>query len=205
MVTAITLPRQFHLTFVELRNQDDLVKARWLLPGYMLLWSIAVAVIAIASKLVLPPADPDLVVLALPNAFGGPVLTAIAYLGGFSAGAAMVMMETVALSAMISNELILPALTKLGWAPRHSPDISRIIVAIRRGAIIAVLVLAYCYFLTLGPEAGLGQLGFTSLAASAQLFPSLVGAVFWKQGHGARSYLRAVDGNAGLVRRRRRA
>ncbi len=185
MVTAATLPRQFHLGFVELEDTDHLRTARWAFPLYMLVWSLAVVPIAVAGKLLLQGwGDPDTAVLGLPIAHGGPALTAFIFLGGFSAGAAMVMVETVALSAMISNELILPWLARTRWGARGSAfDAGRRIVNIRRIAIVGILLLAWLYFTTISRSGGLAQLGFSSLAASAQLFPALVGAVLWRRGH----------------------
>ena len=185
MVTAVTLPRQFHLGFVELEDTEHLRTARWAFPLYMVVWSLAVVPIAVASKLFLQGwADPDTAVLGLPMAHGGPVLTAFIFLGGFSAGAAMVMVETVALSAMISNELILPWLARARHGARGSAfDAGRRIVYIRRLAIVGILLLAWFYFRTISRNGGLAQLGFSSLAASAQLFPALVGAVLWRRGH----------------------
>lgn len=185
MVTAATLPRQFHLGFVELEDTDHLRTARWVFPLYMLVWSLAVVPIAVAGKLLLQGwGDPDTAVLGLPLAHAGPALTAFIFLGGFSAGAAMVMVETVALSAMISNELILPWLARTRWGARGSAfDAGRRIVNIRRIAIVGILLLAWLYFTTISRSGGLAQLGFSSLAASAQLFPALVGAVLWRRGH----------------------
>lgn len=185
MVTAATLPRQFHLGFVELENIDHLRTARWAFPLYMVVWSLAVVPIAVAGKLLLQGgSDPDTAVLGLPLAYAGPALTAFIFLGGFSAGAAMVMVETVALSAMISNELILPWLARTRWGARGATtDAGRRIVYIRRIAIVGILLLAWLYFMTISRSGGLARLGFSSLAASAQLFPALVGAVLWRRGH----------------------
>ncbi len=185
MVTAVTLPRQFHLGFVELEDTQHLKTARWAFPLYMVVWSIAVVPIAVAGKHFLQGwGDPDTAILALPIAHGGPVLTAFIFLGGFSAGAAMVMVETVALSAMISNELILPWLARTRWGARGAAvDVGKRIVNIRRLAIVGILLLAWFYFTTISRGGGLARLGFTSLAASAQLFPALVGAVLWRRGH----------------------
>lgn len=185
MVTAVTLPRQFHLGFVELEKPQDLKTARWLFPAYMVVWCLAVVSIAVAGKIILPRwPDPDTVVLGLPILYGGQLLTAFVFLGGFSAAAAMVMIETVALSAMISNELVLPWVARSRLRARVvGPDAAKGIVFIRRAAILLVLLLAWLYFTIINRSGGLAQLGFTSLAASAQLAPCLVGAVLWRSGH----------------------
>lgn len=185
MVTAITLPRQFHLGFVELNDLQDLKTARWLFPGYMVLWCLAVVPIAVASKTLLATwPDADTAILGLPIVYGGQILTAFVFLGGFSAAAAMVMIETIALSAMISNELVLPWIARSPMRARVAgPHAARGIVFIRRAAILLILLLGWLYFTAINRSGGLAQLGFTSLAASAQLAPCLVGAVLWRRGH----------------------
>lgn len=183
MVTSITLPRQFHLSFVALENVEDLKVARWLFPLYFAVWPVAVFLIALAARQGLADSgDPDMLVLALPLQHGGPLLSAFAFLGGISAGAAMVVVETTALSAMISNELVLPWLAR--WSRgRRTSDAGRLIVNVRRTTILLIHLLAWLYYLALEKDSGLTQLGFTSLAASAQLLPALVGAVVWRRGH----------------------
>lgn len=179
------LPRQFHVGFVELENAQDIRAARWMFPLYLLLTSLAVPFILAAGSLVLqsPGNDPDIYVLSVSSELGGPIVTALVFLGGFSAAAAMVTVETVALSAMVSNELVLPILPKARWRSDRETDVSRAIVAIRRVAICLILLLAWLYFRQMNRSEGLAQIGLTSFVAAAQLLPSLVGAVFWRRGH----------------------
>lgn len=181
-VTMFTLPRVFHLGFVTFEEHDDLRVGRWLFPSYMVVWALAIVPIAVAG-ITLGVLDPDTAVLSIPMQEGGAAITSIAFLGGFSAGAAMVMVETIALSAMIANELILPWLARSHWASGEGNDISAMIVNVRRAAIIAILGLGYVYFYTMAADVDPPRLGFASLAASAQLIPSLVGAVVWRRGH----------------------
>ena len=178
------LPRQFHMGFVELEKVEDLRTARWLVPLYLGITTLTVIPILIAGSLIssAPSNNPDLYVLDIPLRFGGSFLTALAYLGGFSAATAMVTVETVALSAMISNELVLPFLAHVRQTER-SQNVGGLIVNIRRGAIITVIFLGWLYYRSMNQGEALGQIGLTSFAAIAQLLPSLVGAVFWKRGH----------------------
>lgn len=181
-VTMFTLPRVFHMGFVTFEEINDLKIGRWLFPAYMGLWAAAIVPIAVAGATFGTP-DPDTVVLSLPLQHGGSAIASFAFLGGFSAGAAMVMVETIALSAMISNELILPLLARNQWGAAHGQDVGALIVNVRRAAIIAILALSYVYFLRMPADADLPRLGFASLAASAQLIPALIGAVVWRRGH----------------------
>ena len=54
-------------------------------------------------------------VLWLPLSAGHEWLALLAYLGGFSAATGMVIVASVALSTMISNDLVLPMLVALAW------------------------------------------------------------------------------------------
>ena len=184
-VTTLTLPRQFHLSFVTLEDVDDLRTARWVTPLYFALWTLAILPIALAARALLSGSsvDPDMLILALVTQNGGAALTALVFLGGFSAGAAMVVVETTALSVMISNDIVLPWLARRGWRPRPDFDAGRAIVNIRRVVIVVIHLLGWLYCTALNDSGNLGKLGFTSLTASTQLLPALVGGVLWRRGH----------------------
>jgi len=178
------LPRQFHVAFVEGAQPADVKKARWIFPIYLLLTSLAVLPLVAAGALFAPAANPDLLVLALPFGRGESWLTAIVFVGGFSAATAMVIVEAVALSAMVSNSLILPFLARDRWRVRgDSSDMAGTILQVRRGAIVAVLLLAWLYYQATDQSRGLAAMGLVSFAAMAQLAPSLFGAVLWRGGH----------------------
>ena len=84
--------------------------------------------------------DGDLFVLGLPLASSQEGLALVAYLGGLSAAAAMVVVASVALSTMISNDLVMPVLLRYErLRPAPARDLSRLILAIRRGAILVLL------------------------------------------------------------------
>ena len=51
-------------------------------------------------------------VLALPLLNGSNVLTIAAFVGGLSAATAMVIVESVALSIMVSNDIVMPLMLK---------------------------------------------------------------------------------------------
>ena len=66
----------------------------------------------------------------------------------------MVIVETIALSTMICNEVVMPLLLqsdRLSKLPGH--DLSGLIKAVRRVAIVLIIAFAYLYFrLFTGPE-----------------------------------------------------
>ncbi|KAK0332491.1 hypothetical protein LTR94_024616, partial [Friedmanniomyces endolithicus] len=178
------LPRQFHVAFVEGADPAHVRRARWVFPIYLILTSLAVLPLVAAGALFAPDTNPDLLVLGLPFGHGATLLTAIVFVGGFSAATAMVIVEAVALSAMVSNSLILPFLARDRWRMRgDASDMAQTILQVRRGAIVAVLLLAWLYYQATDQSRGLAAMGLVSFAALAQLAPSLFGAVLWRGGH----------------------
>lgn len=178
------LPRQFHVAFVEGAEPAQVRRARWVFPLYLALTSLAVVPLVAAGALFAPSVNPDLLVLALPFGRGDQMLTAIVFVGGFSAATAMVIVEAVALSAMVSNSLILPFVARDRWRMRgDASDMAGTILQVRRVAIVAVLLLAWVYYQATDQTHGLAAMGLVSFAAMAQLAPALLGAVVWRGGH----------------------
>jgi Na+/proline symporter/signal transduction histidine kinase/ActR/RegA family two-component response regulator len=184
MFAFFCLPRQFHIGVVECADVADVRRARWWFAGYLVLLSIVVIPIVAASL----PLDAaglgaptnDALVLWLPLVHGQDWLAVLAYLGGLSAATGMVIVASVALSTMISNDLVLPALWRWrgtrGGAGMASPAV---ILWIRRVAIVGVLLGAYGFF-RLAPNApSLASIGILALAAVAQFGPAIIAAVSW--------------------------
>ena len=109
-VAIILLPRQFHVAVVENNNEDEIKRAAWLFPVYLVLINLFVVPIALAGLLTFRPAavDSDMFVLALPLQTGSNLFTIAAFVGGLSAATAMVIVESVALSIMVSNDIVMP-------------------------------------------------------------------------------------------------
>ena len=178
------LPRQFHVAFVEAVEPAHIRRARWVFPLYLLITTLAVVPLLAAGGLFSQIANPDLFVLDLPHSQGAMILTAIVFVGGFSAATAMVIVETVALAAMASNSLILPLVARDRWRAREdASDMAGAILQVRRVVICIVLFLAWTYFQAMDRSTGLASIGLTSFAALAQLAPALFGAVLWREGH----------------------
>ena len=178
----VCLPRQFHVAMIERQGQKDLDTARWVFPLYMLLTSLVVVPIAMAGlSLFGAAAQPDLFVLDLPLEQGNGLLATLVFLGGFSAATGMVIISTVALSTMVTNDLVVPAIMQSGRFASLSGDAGSRIVSARRIVIVVVLLLAYAYYRVAGTGA-LAQIGLLSFAAAAQFSPALIGAVTWRGG-----------------------
>ena len=183
-LSIFCLPRQFHVGFVEAVEPRHIRRARWAFPLYLMITSLAVLPLVAAGGLFAGVGNPDLFVIDIPFRQGADILTAVVFVGGFSAATAMVIVETVALSAMASNSLVLPLLARDRWRRQEdSSDIAQTILQVRRVVICVILFLAWLYFQAIDRSSGLASIGLTSFAALAQLAPALFGAVLWRGGH----------------------
>ncbi|HEY4746912.1 MAG TPA: PAS-domain containing protein, partial [Steroidobacteraceae bacterium] len=183
LFAILLLPRQFHVAVVENNNEDEIRRAAWLFPLYLVLINLFVVPIAIAGLLTFTPdkVDSDMYVLALPLVAGSDVLAIVAFVGGLSAGTAMVIVESVALAIMVSNDIVMPMVLKRREAYVTGPaDIGTLLLAVRRLAIFAILLLAYLYYRLAG-DAQLASIGLLSFAAVAQLAPAFLGGLIWRR------------------------
>ena len=183
LFAILLLPRQFHVAVVENNNEDEIRRAAWLFPLYLVLINLFVVPIAIAGLLTFTPdkVDSDMYVLALPLIAGSDVLAIVAFVGGLSAGTAMVIVESVALAIMVSNDIVMPMVLKRREAyVTGSADIGTLLLAVRRLAIFAILLLAYLYYRLAG-DAQLASIGLLSFAAVAQLAPAFLGGLIWRR------------------------
>lgn len=172
----LCLPRQFHMTFIEAPGERASLAMRWVFPAYLALTAAVIVPIVLAGLTMLPAGtDPDTIVLALPLASGAPWLAVLVFLGGFSAATGMIAVASVALSIMITNDLIAPLLLRRALAGRG--DRSRIasrLLLIRRGVIAALLAAAYAFYRGFAGITDLAGLGTLAFAAAAQFAPGLV-------------------------------
>ncbi|MBV8744946.1 MAG: PAS-domain containing protein [Xanthobacteraceae bacterium] len=179
---VVLLPRQFHVSVVENRSEREIRRAAWLFPTYLVLINLFVVPIAIAGLLAFKPGvvDSDMFVLALPLSAGSDLLALAAFVGGLSAATAMVIVESVALAIMASNDLVVPLILRRGdhLFANHA-DVGAVLLRVRRVAIAAILVLAYLYYRSTG-EVQLASIGLLSFAAVAQLAPVFFGGLFWR-------------------------
>ena len=182
----LLLPRQFHVTVVENNGDAEIRRAAWLFPLYLVLINLFVVPIALAGMLTFPPGmvDSDMYVLALPLSGRSDLFTLFAFVGGLSAATAMVIVESVALAIMVSNDIVMPFVLKRREARGGTADIGALLLGIRRVAIFAILVLAYVYYRASG-DAQLASIGLLSFAAVAQFAPAFFGGLFWRQGTAA--------------------
>ncbi|WP_268800071.1 hybrid sensor histidine kinase/response regulator [Pseudomonas huanghezhanensis] len=182
MMAIICLPRQFHVTVVENIEPQDLRLARWVFPAYLILAALFVVPIALAGQMMLPSSVlPDSFVISVPLAHAHPALAMLAFIGGASAATGMVIVASVALSTMVSNDMLLPWLLRRKTAERPFEVFRHWMLSVRRVSIVVILLLAYVSYRLLGSTASLATIGQIAFAAITQLAPAMLGALYWKQ------------------------
>lgn len=182
MMAIICLPRQFHVTVVENIDPQDLRLAKWVFPAYLALAALFVVPIALAGQMLLPSdVLPDSFVISLPLAQAHPALAMLAFIGGASAATGMVIVASVALSTMVSNDMLLPWLLRRNNAERPFEVFRQWMLSVRRVSIVVILLLAYVSYRLLGSTASLATIGQIAFAAVTQLAPAMLGALYWKQ------------------------
>ncbi len=183
ILAFLCLPRQFQVTVVENIHPGDLRLARWVFPAYLVLAALFVVPIGLAGQLTLGSAvSPDSYVISLPLLEGRPALAMLAFLGGASAATGMVIVAAIALSTMVSNDVVLPLL--LRDKRRHDRTYEEFrgwLINVRRTSILVILLLAYLVYRLIGSAGSLANIGQIAFGAIAQLAPAMFGALFWKQ------------------------
>ncbi|MDR9467770.1 sensor histidine kinase [Marinospirillum sp.] len=192
----ITLPRQFQVLVVENVDEAHLKRASWIFPLYLIAINLFVIPIAFAGVLLGGAAqEPDSFVLTLPLSAGLETLPLIVFIGGLAAATGMVIVETIALSTMISNHLVMPVLLRWKWLHLDpSRNLSGWLLGIRRIAILLILLLGYLYHALIGESYSLVTIGLVSFAAAAQFAPSLLLGLYWRGANSRGATLGLIGG-----------
>ncbi|MBI4796857.1 MAG: GAF domain-containing protein [Deltaproteobacteria bacterium] len=171
------LPRQFHMAVVENTDERHILTAMWLLPLYLWLITLFVMPIAFGGLLLgLPQNQADTFVLRIPLQSGYPYLALLAFLGGLSASTAMVAMESIAVSTMLLNSLVMPLAIRLKLEERLPP----FLLTIKRAGIVLVILLGYISYRLIGPGTMLVDMGLIAFCGVMQLVPTMIGALYWR-------------------------
>lgn len=185
MLSVIFLPRQFQVMVVENVHESHLRRAAWVFPLYLLLINLFVLPIAIGGLLHFGPGrmNPEMFVLSLPLDQGQSALALLAFVGGLSAATGMVIVEAIAVSTMVCNDLVMPLLLRTRrFGARAAGELTGLLLLVRRLAILLILLLGYLYFHLAGEAYALVSIGLISFAAVAQFAPALLGGMYWKGG-----------------------
>lgn len=178
------LPRQFQMGVIENNRESHIKTAVWLFPLYLLLINIFVYPIAWGGNILFNGTDvnPDTYSLLIPQFFNNHTVTVLVFLGGFSAAISMIVVSSIGLSTMVSNNILIPygLLGKLQSDVQHK-NTTRI-VNMRKISIFSLIILSYFIYRGIVLEYNLFSIGLVSFVVIAQLAPSFFGAIFWRRG-----------------------
>lgn len=183
---AITLlPRQFQVAVIENSHEKHLKSALWMFPLYLFLINLFVIPVALGGNIFLDKLydiNPDYYLLEIPILNGKKYISLLVFLGGFSAATAMIVIETVALSNMLSNNFFIPLILKLGQSKaRINDQVAKQTLTLRRISVIAILSFTLIYYKSLSPLYSLVSIGLISFVFIAQFFPALLGSLYYRQ------------------------
>jgi len=177
------LPRQFQVSVVENSREKHLKQAIWMFPLYLLLFNVFVIFIAWGGSLTFGDSvNAEYFALLLPLQNGNLFLSLLVFLGGFSAVISMVVVSTLALSTMISNNLVIPYGFLDKFIKGHPEKNAFYIKLIRRISIFTIIIVAYFFYVNFSIELSLYSIGLISFVIVAQLAPSFFIGLFWNRG-----------------------
>ena len=192
MSAIFLLPRQFHTTIIENRKEKHLKTAIWLFPLYLLIFNFFVFPIAWGGKILFQGenVNPELYSILIPQKFGNILIAVMVFLGGLSASISMIIISSITLSVMLSNNVIIP----YGWIDTFKKKSENFntknIVNIRKISIFSLIILAFIFYKYLIVQSSLFSVGLVSFVLIAQLGPAFFASIFWKRG----TYNGAVTG-----------
>jgi PAS domain S-box-containing protein len=178
------LPRQFLVGFVECADVADVRRARIVFTAYLAAFTVLVVPIVLAGlgTGLQNLHHSDAFVLTLPLSRGAESLAVLAFLGGLSAATAMVIVSSIALATMLTNDLVMPVLWRTRWlGTTRGSGLGRVVLWLRRAAILALALLAYAYHRNTVTPASLASIGLLAFAAFAQFAPAILAGLYWRR------------------------
>lgn len=198
----LCLPRMFHVAVVENTHLDDVRTASWTFPLYLIGINLFVLPVAMVGLSLFPDGtvQADTFMVAIPRELGWSWLAFIAFLGGLSAATGMIIVATLALGTMVSNDVILPLLAlNKGLRRRWEANPGPVLIACRRVAVVGIMALAYACYLAIGSAFPLAAIGIISFLAVAQFSPALIGGLFWRRGTAVGAFCGIAAGFVGWM------
>jgi signal transduction histidine kinase len=200
-IAFIFLPRQFHTIFVQNRSETDLHTLRWFSMLYLLLINLFVIPVALAGELMhLPVEKADEFFLSVPLKSGFPIVALLVFIGGFSAAAAMILVESIAVSKMLVTDVVLPVVLPIirkhgrkSAAGLH-PDLYRVVLYSTRLSIPFIILMGFLYAYYIGKYFMLVEIGLASFVGVAQIAPAFLMGIFFKDGNKSGAFWGIVTG-----------
>jgi len=180
MGAIMLMPRQFHVMVLENSNEGHITRAMWLFPVYLFLINLFVMPIALAGILTTgSTSGADFFVITIPLITGHDGIAMLAFLGGTSAAAGMVMVESVAISTMLLNHIFMPVIVR--FTPQ--PWFPLLLINLKRFGIFLVIFLGYFFYRVAGDSFMLFNMGMISFSAVIQFLPAMLGGLYWRRGN----------------------
>ena len=157
---------------------------------------ITIPIITVAGQTLLANtfAEPDTYVLELAIFSGSGLVQMLVFVGGLSAATAMIIVATLTLSTMLTNDVILPKTLAKHSNVYNKKNVSKNILITRRCVIAGLLLLAYLYHQQMGSSRSLASIGLIAFSLVIQLLPSIIGGLYWKKGHAHGVYAGLISG-----------
>lgn len=173
---AVAMPHMFYVTFNSNHGRRALAFASWGLPLYFLLISLPVLPILWAGLQSASEVQVEYYPVVIGVAYGAPLFTVLAYVGGLSAASGLIIVITLALSNMCLNHLILPI-----YQPTAKDDIYRWLLWKRRMLITAVIWLGFLFHYLLDQRTSIEIIGTIAFTACLQFLPGIIAILYWPQ------------------------
>ncbi|MEM0910420.1 MAG: PAS domain-containing hybrid sensor histidine kinase/response regulator [Pseudomonadota bacterium] len=181
---VICLPRQFHITVIDNLHLSHIRTARIVFPIYLLAIAATIPIIAMAGNALFASqgveGDAYVVNIAILSESLG--LKMLVFLGGISAATAMIIVATLTLSTMLTNDVVLPKIMNSDTLPTAVNKVQRI-KNIRRVVIFLILLLAFIYQNQMTNDATLASIGLLAFSLVIHLLPAIVGGLYWEKAH----------------------
>ncbi|HLO73343.1 MAG TPA: ATP-binding protein [Flavobacterium sp.] len=183
MFAIFLLPRQFQVGVIENNRENHINTAVWLFPLYLLLFNIFVYPIAWGGNILFEgqEVNSDAYSLLIPQLFNNKTLTVLVFLGGFSAAISMIVVSSIGLSTMVTNNILIPY-NLLGKLKSDESISSKSILNSRKIGIFSLIILSYFIYRFFGLDYNLVSIGMVAFVIISQLAPAFFGALFWRRG-----------------------
>ncbi len=184
MFAIFLLPRQFQVSVIENNREKHINTAVWLFPLYLLIFNIFVYPIAWGGNILFAGqnVNSDAYSLLIPQFFNNKLLTVMVFLGGFSAAISMIVVSSIGLATMFTNNILIPY-NLIGKLKGNEETISsRKILNTRKSSIFFLIIISYLIYRFFELDYSLVSIGMVAFVIIAQLAPAFFGALFWRRG-----------------------
>ncbi|MCL6417342.1 ATP-binding protein [Aestuariirhabdus sp. Z084] len=172
--SAVTMPHMFHMIFTENLNRRALLTASWGMPLLLLVLSFCVIPILASGLLLKAPTNPEYFTLGIGISADSPLMTLLAYVAGLSASSGLIIVTTLALSAMVLNHLVLPF-----YQPSAKGNIYSWLGWTRRILISTIILASYGFYHLLQAYQDLSNLAVVAFVGTLQFLPGILATLYW--------------------------